>query len=107
MMTYIAAALILFFAYYILRTYWWEYKAKQTGTETDAVVSWIEKSIRGYQYGTYTYYYYYVRYYREDGLETEARLWNPKKELVTGSRVRIRYLPTMDNYAVLTKITKA
>ena len=106
-MTNIAMALILLFAYYVGRTYWWQYRAKQTGTETDAVVSWIERSVRGHQTGTYVYYYYYVRYRREDGLETEARLWNPKKELAPGSRIRIRYLPTRDNYAVLTEVVEA
>lgn len=107
MMTYIAVALVLLFAYYVGRTYLWEYQAKQTGTETDAVVSWIERSVRGYQYGSFTYYYYYVRYRRADGLETEARLWNPKKELAPGTRIRIRYLPTRDNYAVLTEVVEA
>ena len=108
-MTHIAMALVLGFAYYVGRTYWWEHQARQTGTETDAVVSWIEKSVRGNQHGSYTYYYYYyyVRYHREDGLETEARLWNPRKELVPGSKIRIRYLPTRDNYAVLTEIKEA
>ena len=106
-MTYIAIFLVLLFAWYVLRTYWWEYRAKQQGIEADAVVSWIEKSARGWRGETFVYCYYYVRYRREDGLETEARLWNPKKVLGTGSRVRIRYLPWKDNYAVMTEIITA
>ena len=106
-MTYIAVFLVLLFAYYVLRTYIWQYKATCNGTETDAVVSWIEKSVRSAQGESFTYYYYHARYRKENGQEAEAILWNPKKELAAGSRIRIRYLPQKDQYAVLTEILEA
>ena len=49
----------------------------------------------------YFFRYYYVRFLREDGLETEARIMNPKKRLCVGSAVRICYLPEKNNLAFL------
>ena len=106
-MSTIAVALVLLFAWYVLRTYWWQYHAGHSGTEADAVVCSIEEEVRSAGGEQYTWHYYYVRFTKEDGLETEARLLNPKKRLVTGSRVRIRYLPARDNVAVLTEIIEA
>ena len=103
-MTYIAVFLVLLFAYYVLRTYIWQFKATRAETETDAVVSWIEKSVRSAHGESFTYCYYYARYRKENGLEAEAVLWNPKRELMKGSRIKIRYLPQKDQYAVLTEI---
>lgn len=103
-MTIVAILIVAIFAERVLRTYRWQFQAKRDGTETDASVSWIEKSRGSYRGEEYIWYYYYVRFLRADGTETEARLLNPKKSLVRGSRVRIRYLPERDSCAVLTKI---
>ena len=48
--------------------------------------------------------YYYVRFQKNDGLETEARLLNPNKKLTLGSHVRIRYLPWHEGVATLMEI---
>ncbi len=45
--------------------------------------------------------YCYVRFQRDDGLETEARLLNPNKKLTVGRHVRIRYLPWREYVATL------
>ena len=101
-MTIVAILIVLCFARLVLRTYKWQYLAKCGGTETDAAVSWIEECTRTAAGGaTYVFRYYYVRYIRVDGLETEARLLNPKKRLLVGSRLRIRYLPERSEVAVL------
>lgn len=101
-MTIVALIIVLFFARLVLRTYWWQYDAMQNGTETDAFVSWIEETTMWGYGGDYVWHSYYVRFWNEDGLETEARLINPKKQLAAGSKVRIRYLARRDKVAVLT-----
>ena len=65
--------------------------------------SWIEKVVRcgGGDGAEYPMKYYYVRFQRYDGLETEARLMNPNKKLKIGSRVRIRYVPGREEIATL------
>lgn len=103
-MLYIALFMVLLFAIYVLRTYWWQYTAKWYGIETDASVSWIEKQVGTSQGGEYVMRHYYVRFLKADGRENEARLLNPKKQLLPGTRIRIRYLPERDNYAVLTAV---
>ena len=97
--------IVLFFARLVLRTYWWQYDAMQNGTETDAFVSWIEETTMWGYGGDYVWHSYYVRFWNEDGLETEARLLNPGKKLKKGSRVRIRYIPGHEEIAALMEIT--
>ena len=108
-MTVVAFILIAVFVAYFFRSYIWRLaQAKWYGTETDAVVSRIEKDVRstgGTDYAT-CYYHYYVTFQTESGLQNEARLLNPKKQLVTGSRVRIRYQPERDHCATLTEIIR-
>ncbi len=98
----IAIALVGIFAFFILRTYVWQYNAKLNGIDAEAYVSWIEHVVR---YGSggaeYPMTYYYVRFRRIDGLETEARLMNPNRRLKTGTRVRIRYIPEREEIATL------
>lgn len=101
---YVAIFMVLLFAWYVLRTYWWQYTAKRYGIEADACVSWIEKQVGVSQGAEYVMRHYYVRFMRADGLENEARLLNPKKQLLPGARIRICYLPEKDDYAVLTEI---
>lgn len=103
-MAVVAIGMVLFFAWYVLRTYWWQYRAKYHGIEADARVCSIEEEVHSARGEKYTWHYFYVRFMKADGLETEARLLNPKKRLSVGSRVRIRYLPYKDQYAVLTEI---
>ncbi len=103
-MANIAAAMIGLFAFFVLRTYLWQYNAKLNGTDAEATVSWIERVVRhGSEGSEFPITYYYVRFQREDGMETEARLLNPGKHLHMGSRVRIRYIPGHEDVATLIK----
>ena len=81
----------------------WQYNAKLNGVDAEAYVSWIEHVVRyGARDGAqYPMTYYYVRFQRYDGLETEARLMNPNKKLKIGSHVRIRYVPGREEIATL------
>ena len=104
-MALVAVFLIILFAALILKTYWWQIRAKWYGKEADAVVSRIEEDIRtDAEAATHTRHFYFVRFTKENGLENEAKLLNPDPRLVTGSRVRVRYLPEKDNEAVLAEI---
>ena len=99
----IAIAMVGIFAFFIIRTYVWQYNAKLNGVDAEAYVSWIEHVVRyGARDGAqYPMTYYYVRFQRYDGLETEARLMNPNKKLKIGSHVRIRYVPGREEIATL------
>lgn len=99
----IALAMVGLFAFFVIRTYVWQYSAKRNGLDAEAYVSWIEKVVRhGVGDGAeYPMTYYYVRFRRYDGLETEARLMNPSQKLKIGSRVRIRYVPGREEIATL------
>ena len=102
-MNIVAVGIVLLFAAYIFWNYNWRImKAKWYGTETDAYVSRIEKEVRTSQGVDYPRRFFYVIFQEQNGLETEARLLNPKGLLVEGDRVRIRYLPEKSEYAVLT-----
>ncbi len=102
----IAVAMVGLFAFFVIRTYVWQYNAKLNGVDAEAYVSWIEHVVRtGARDGAeYPMTYYYVRFRRDDGLETEARLLNPDKKLIRGSRVRIRYIPGREEIATLMEI---
>ena len=99
----IALAMVGLFAFFVIRTYVWQYSAKRNGLDAEAYVSWIEKVVRhGVGDGAeYPMTYYYVRFRRYDGLETEARLMNPGQRREGGSRVRIRYGPGREEMATL------
>ena len=105
-MTSVAIAIVGIFAVIVIRTYIWQYNAKLNGVEAEAYVSWIEHVVRhGYGDGKeYLITYYYVRFKKDNALETEARLLNPSKKLTVGSRVRIRYLPKHEDVATLMEI---
>ena len=109
-MTTVAMIITALLAVFALKTYWWQMKIKWNGTETDAVVSLIEEEtlrpISGNDFTRYRCHSYYASFLKEDGLETDAKLINPVRNLTVGSRIRIRYLPGRDNLAVLTKITE-
>ena len=104
----IAVAMVGLFAFFVIRTYVWQYNAKLNGVDAEAYVSWIERVVRtgGRDGAEYPITYYYVRFRRDDGLETEARLLNPDKKLTRGSRVRIRYIPGREEIATLMEILK-
>ena len=106
-MKIVAAAMVGVFAFFVIRTYVWQYNAKLNGVDAEAYVSWIEHVVRcgGGDGAEYPVTYYYVRFQRYDGLETEARLLNPGKKLKKGSRVRIRYIPGHEEIAALMEIT--
>jgi len=105
-MTGVAIAIVGIFAFFVIRTYLWQYNAKLNGVDAEACVSLIQHEAlhthpNGRKYPTT---YYYVRFLKADGLETEARLLNPNKKLTVGSHVRIRYLPWRENVATLMEI---
>ena len=102
-MLHIALAIVGLFAFFVIRTYVWQYNAKRNGLDAEAYVSWIERVVRcgGGDGAEYPITYYYVRFRRYDGLETEARLLNPGRKLKAGSHVRIRYVPGREEIATL------
>lgn len=106
---YIAVFIALVFAVYIFRVYFWQIiRTKWYGKETDAVVSRIEAGsvvpAGTIIPGRSTNVTFYVLFQTEDGQQREARLLNPKRQLVKGSLVRIRYPEEMVDYAVVTEI---
>ena len=104
-MTGIAIAMVAVFAFFVIRTYVWQYHARLNGVNAEAHVSRIEQVVRVGGYGEECpITYYYVIFQRGDGLETEARLLNPNQKLKQGSCVRIRYNPGHEDVATLIKI---
>ena len=105
-MTCLALAMVGVFAYFVIRTYIWQYNAKLNGLDAEAHVSWIEHVVRfgGGDGAEYPMTYYYVRFQKADGTEAEARLLNPSKKLGYGSCVRIRYNPGHEDVATLMEI---
>ena len=100
-MTVVAMLLVLLFAAYLFRNYWWRLiKAKWYGTETDAYISRIEEDKRIADGAEFSRRFYYVRFARQDGLQNEARLLNPKGPLMAGDKIRIRYLEEKNDCAV-------
>ena len=110
-MEMIAIGMVLLFLIYIYRNYWGlMLKARRYGRETDAAVCRIEYVKRRASPGNaqeFPMTFYYVVFHRQDGLETEARLLNPRGPLNVGSRIRIRYLEEKNDCAVLTEIVEA
>ncbi len=101
-MTVVALILVGLFVRYIYRNYWGRIlAAKWYGTETDATVSRIERNVLRFRGEEYPVYNCYVRFARQDGLENEARLLNPKRTMAQGSRIRVRYLPEKNDVAVM------
>ena len=104
-MTILAYGIVAAFAVYIFRNYCWRIiRTNRRGTETDAYVCRIEEmymSAAGVYADRFPQYYIYVRFRREDGRENEVRLLNPKGKLEQGSRIRIKYLNEMADYAIL------
>ena len=99
-----AMVLVITFAAYIFRYYWWQLiRIRRYGTETDAVVSRMEETKRVSDGAEFPRRFYYVAFQRQDGYPNEARLLNPKGPLLIGDRVRIRYLDDRNEYAVLMK----
>ena len=100
-MTMIAMLMILLFAAYIFKNYWWLLiKAKRHGIETNAYVSRIEEVTRTSKGAEYPRRFFYVIYHRQDGLQTEARLLNPKRPFSIGDKIRISYLEDKTDCAV-------
>jgi len=108
-MIYIAIMIAGLIAAYFLKRYNRQIKTNWHGTETDAVVSRIEKEELPHPNCSYPFWpcyaTCYVRFRTEEGEETEAQLMNPKMPLNEGSRIRIKYLPEKDDLVILTEIT--
>lgn len=77
-------------------------KVKRDGTEADAFVSRIDvdESIDSDGMTTTTR-KYFVRCTGQDGKLGKARLVNPRKGLVMGDRIKVKYLPESPKYAVM------
>lgn len=104
-MNTIAMIMVLAFGAYIFMNDGWRMiQAKRNGIETDARVSRIVEDKKTANGADYYRHYYYVTFQTDDDRQNEARLINPKRMLVTGSTVRIKYLPEKNDYAVLTKV---
>lgn len=110
-MTYLAVFITVIIAGYFIRPYWLELKTKCCGIDTEGIISLIDEENFemkvGNNYGRGHYRYYYVRFQKMDGTETEAKLFNPKNQLAEGARVKIRYLPGKESNVVLTEIMEA
>ena len=106
MMTIIAMINVSIFAAVVLKSFLRQFRTARYGTEAEATVSLIDEDVirrgSGQLYGEFRKTNYYVRFINRDGREAEARLINPSRKLAAGSRVRIRYFPEKENYAVLT-----
>ena len=105
-MTGIAITIVGILAFFVIRTYIQQYNAKLNGVDAEAYVSLIQhEALHTHPNGRkYPITYYYVRFQKGDGSETEARLLNPNKKLTMGSHVRIRYLPWREDVATLMEI---
>ena len=80
-------------------------RIKRSGTETDAVVSRIERrESRNDDGSTSTTAFYYARYLNDERQSVEAVLMGPPKGLEEGTRLRIRYLPDKPKTAVVTEV---
>lgn len=77
-------------------------KVKREGIEADAFVSRIDVDESTDSDGmTSTTEKYFVRYMGQDGKMVEARLANPKKGLLMGDRIKVKYLAEKPKYAVM------
>ena len=104
-MAVVAVLMVAAFFIYIYRNYWLLLlSAGWYGIEAEAYVNRIERVVRHAGGADYPMQYTYVCYQGPDGLEKEARLLNPKKALIPGDRLRIRYLPDKQDRVVLAAI---
>lgn len=77
-------------------------KVKREGIEADAFVFRIDVDESTDSDGmTTTTRKFFVRYTSQDGKVAEARLANPRRGLVMGDRIKIKYLPENPKYAVM------
>ena len=77
-------------------------KIKRDGIEADAYVARVDVEESTDSDGmTSTTEKYFVRYAGQDGKEVEARLANPRKGLVMGDRLKIKYLPEKPKFVVM------
>ncbi len=77
-------------------------KVKKEGIEADAFVARIDVEESTDSDGmTSTTEKYYVRYTGQDGKQIEARLANPRKGLLMGDRIKVKYLAEKPKYAVM------
>ncbi len=106
-MDVVAIVLIILFAGYVIRNYSWRLvQAKRYGTETEAVVSRIERDVRTADGAEFPRSFYYVTFQTRNGLQNEARLLNPDTPLDVGTRVKVKYLPEKNAFAVLTEVAE-
>ena len=84
-------------------------KVKKEGIETDAVVSRIELhewtgGADAWEHSSFTE-EYYITYENLDGQAVEALLSNPGDHIFKeGDKIKIKYLPSRQEYPVLVKI---
>ena len=94
----VVALIIGGIVYSIMRTN----KVKQDGIEADAFVARVDVEESTDSDGmTSTTEKYTVRYTGQDGKAVEARLANPRKGLVMGDRIKVKYLPEKPKYVVM------
>ena len=102
----IAIIMVGILAFFVIRPYIWQYNAKLNGVDAEAYVSLIQHEALRSHHGArkYPMTYYYVRFQKDDGLETEVRLLYPNNKLTVGRHVRIRFLPWREDVATLMEI---
>lgn len=77
-------------------------KVKQEGIEADAFVSRVDEDEYTDSDGmTTTTKKYIVRYTTRDGKQIETQLANPRKGLVMGDRIKVKYMAENPKYAVM------
>ena len=79
---------------------------KSQGIEADAFITRVEERDSTDSDGsTSTTYNYYVRYTDQGGVQREALLTNTytQRNLVPGDRLKIKYLPGKEKYAVMVR----
>ena len=76
----------------------------ENGIETDADVSRIKENEGEDADGNRTVeYVYYVRSTNETGESVEAKLGNPPRFLMEGTKLRVKYLPEKPKYVLAVK----
>ena len=105
-MTTVALIFVALYLTPVFKSYLRQFNTQRYGTETDAFVSYVDETVTTERCQTYTWRSDYVRFQKEDGQVTEAKLINPKNKLHRGSKVWIRYIPGKTDCAVLTGITE-
>ena len=98
-MLYFIAIFVLLIIIAFIYTMIYQKHLKKEGIETTGIVriETVDKLTADEFFDTSTS--YYVTYKNEESKEAEATISNPKKDLKTGDKIKIKYLPKNPRYA--------